>query len=347
MSWWSRVATTIAPLNAGDTVSLGTGILRNQGIASLIDANGKFAPVEILNTNLPANTGFFNTAGATYITGNSTPITPAGVPARYLFNKTGGSELSAMSRIYFWDVTRGDIGGYIDSGISGGGFHMRICSDLGLVNVNGWLDLYAYSGITLGSPGGIILNNNMNPASNITVDGLDISEYITAWQLGLSLISNLAAGYTDCVAGDLGKVVTDDAAAIGTLYAYNNTTRVWTVKLYLPHETAAGSVMAITAGTGAGTTIAAASTESATRRQNVKKCYHRITLDGAGGATVNLTTDGKAAGTAIYTQEPTIIRSQRGATVPTVAISADFKIITLAAGGAADVVDIQTIGEVA
>jgi hypothetical protein len=60
-----------------------------------------------------------------------------------------------------------------------------------------------------------------------------------------------SAAYVSCVAGDIGKVVTDDAASIGVLYDYNNTTRTWTITAN--NTIAANSVMAITSGTGAGT----------------------------------------------------------------------------------------------
>jgi len=75
---------------------------------------------------------------------------------------------------------------------------------------------------------------------------LVITEYKT--------VTMQAGGYVDCVAGDINLAVTDDAAAIGTLSWYNNTLRIWTIKLTtFPTVIAAGSVMDVTAGTGGGT----------------------------------------------------------------------------------------------
>ena len=60
-----------------------------------------------------------------------------------------------------------------------------------------------------------------------------------------------AGGYTPVVAGDVGKMVTDDGGNVGPLLGYNNATRKWLVNgSGLP---AAGSVIAIATGTGAGT----------------------------------------------------------------------------------------------
>lgn len=75
---------------------------------------------------------------------------------------------------------------------------------------------------------------------------LVITEYKT--------VTMQAGGYVDCVAGDINLAVTDDAATIGTLFWYDNTLRIWTIKLTaFPTDVAAGSVMDVTAGTGGGT----------------------------------------------------------------------------------------------
>ncbi len=68
-------------------------------------------------------------------------------------------------------------------------------------------------------------------------------------------ITLLLAGYVSCVAGDVGKPVTDDGVTIGTLASYDNVARTWVITTSLPIAT--GSVMAITGGTGAGTTTGA------------------------------------------------------------------------------------------
>ena len=67
------------------------------------------------------------------------------------------------------------------------------------------------------------------------------------------IITLVAAGYVDCVAGDIGKQVTDDAVQIGVLLGYNNTSREWWVDATT--IVASASVMAIVAGTGAGTSV--------------------------------------------------------------------------------------------
>ena len=60
-----------------------------------------------------------------------------------------------------------------------------------------------------------------------------------------------SAGYVSAVAGDIGKLVTDDATPIGTLSSYDNTNRIWYITSV--STISANSVMAITTGTGAGT----------------------------------------------------------------------------------------------
>lgn len=60
------------------------------------------------------------------------------------------------------------------------------------------------------------------------------------------------SGYVNCVASDISKTVTDDGGGLGALVNYNNTTRIWTVTTSAA-AVANGSTMAITAGTGAGT----------------------------------------------------------------------------------------------
>ena len=183
--------------------------------------------------------------------------------------------------------------------------------------------------------------------ASVLVDGLDLSEYITAWQANIILVTMEAAGYTNCVAGDIGKVVTDDGTAMGILCYYNNTTRVWTICSYSFAQPTAASAFAITAGTGIGTTVAAAPTRAPTRQQNIKTInLPTMQLDGVGALTVYLTADGLSTGAALFAKRPSIHISPYTATLPTKALSADFKTITIAAGGAADFVDITVIGAV-
>ena len=70
----------------------------------------------------------------------------------------------------------------------------------------------------------------------------------------IGLVTIQASGYTNCVAADITKQVTDDTVEIGALLAYNNTTRKWWVRT--TSSVVNGSAMAITAGTGAGTSSA-------------------------------------------------------------------------------------------
>lgn len=63
----------------------------------------------------------------------------------------------------------------------------------------------------------------------------------------------LSAGYTNAVAGDVGKTVTDGTST-GTLVSYNNTTRKWLIST--SDTWTDGGAVTITSGTGAGTLIA-------------------------------------------------------------------------------------------
>jgi hypothetical protein len=74
----------------------------------------------------------------------------------------------------------------------------------------------------------------------------------------IQVITLIASGYTSAVAGDIGKSVTDDAIARGNLLDYDNTARKWWVRSAT--SIGASSVMAITTGTGAGTSVASTST---------------------------------------------------------------------------------------
>ena len=68
-------------------------------------------------------------------------------------------------------------------------------------------------------------------------------------------ITLLLAGYVSCVAGDIGKTVTDDGVSVGTLVSYDNVARTWVITTTA--TIADASVMAIVTGTGAGTTTGA------------------------------------------------------------------------------------------
>jgi hypothetical protein len=74
------------------------------------------------------------------------------------------------------------------------------------------------------------------------------------WNSVVLILDLASGGYVNCIAGDIGKVVTDDAADVGELLAYDNTLRKWWIRDTNSHGAiATGSTMAITTGTGAGT----------------------------------------------------------------------------------------------
>ncbi len=82
----------------------------------------------------------------------------------------------------------------------------------------------------------------------------------------------LPSGYTNCVAGDIGKQVKDDGAEVGALLSYSNTDRRWT---FVSENTVlSGSAMTITSGTGAGT----ASSDSEEQEHNAP--YYPVAFGG-------------------------------------------------------------------
>ena len=296
-------------------------------------AAGKIAPVEILGTNLPANTGLFNTDGLLLSQG-STPGSKMTI-----LKGTTHSGLKFISSLNLNPL-------YI--------IHNE-ASSLLIINTpdTTGIGLILTSGGNIGFYNNTVFKfycdgSNMLAASGVTIDGLDLSEYGTAWQANKMLVTMEAAGYTNCVAGDVGKVVNDDGVGIGILCAYNNTTRVWTVCTYNFAQPAAASAFTIAAGTGVGTTVAAAPTRAPERQQNVKTItLPRLQLDGAGALVVYLTADGLSTGTALFAKTPCVLIGQDSATVPTKSLSADWKTLTLAAGAAQDNLDIVVIGPVA
>lgn len=70
------------------------------------------------------------------------------------------------------------------------------------------------------------------------------------------IITLVAAGYVNAIAGDVGKQVQDDTVEIGVLLGYNNISRLWWVDTDI--NVASGSAMTITAGTGEGTSASVA-----------------------------------------------------------------------------------------
>lgn len=67
----------------------------------------------------------------------------------------------------------------------------------------------------------------------------------------IQVVTLQASGYTNAVAGDIGKMITDDGGNTGNLLDYDNTNRKWWIRW--TSTVATGSVMAIVSGTGAGT----------------------------------------------------------------------------------------------
>lgn len=77
----------------------------------------------------------------------------------------------------------------------------------------------------------------------------------------------VTGGYVSAVEADIGRTVTDDAAGIGELVDFDNSIRVWWVRTNGTTTTVgASSTMAITAGTGAGTSVASASIDDTSDR---------------------------------------------------------------------------------
>jgi len=69
-------------------------------------------------------------------------------------------------------------------------------------------------------------------------------------------VIDFGATYTSCIAGDIGKAVTDDGGAFGTLLDYDNTLKRWWVRTGSATTAASGSTMTITTGTGTGVSSA-------------------------------------------------------------------------------------------
>lgn len=74
----------------------------------------------------------------------------------------------------------------------------------------------------------------------------------------IQILTLQSSGYTNAVAGDIGKTVKDDGADTGALLAYNNTSRKWWIRY--SSTIASGSAMTISGGTGAGTAAANSTT---------------------------------------------------------------------------------------
>ena len=98
------------------------------------------------------------------------------------------------------------------------------------------------------------------PTSYTIINGWYIQEELTQYISGWAIQTTWYAGviqeilidwtYTSAIAGDIGKIVLDDAVGAGELLDYNNTSQTWWTRSAA--TVADNSVMTITAGTGAG-----------------------------------------------------------------------------------------------
>lgn len=327
-NYWQRAGIIVSPATAGDTVSLGTGILSETGGKTLIDANRKFLPVEILGTNLSGTVGLLNTA--MIILGNTSDCnvrldTTDWKGLKWYTTNTASAKMYSQGANDF-----------VIQDSTGKAELMVGNAKAGWGNADVWKAWHADDAAGLAC------------ISGYTFDGLDLSEYITGWQANKLYVTMEAAGYTNCVAGDKGKVVTDDGTAIGILCDYNNTTRVWTICAYNFTQPAGASAFAITTGTGAGTSVAAAPTRAPERQQNVKTItMPGLLCDGAGALTVYLTADGLSTGTALFAKRPAFHVQFASLEGGDVALAADFKSIAITGAQANDPVEIIVMGAVA
>ncbi len=69
----------------------------------------------------------------------------------------------------------------------------------------------------------------------------------------IQVVALAAAGYVNCVAADIGKMVVDDGANTGVLSSYDNVLRQWRIAWLTP--VLLGSVMTITGGVGGGVAL--------------------------------------------------------------------------------------------
>lgn len=119
-------------------------------------------------------------------------------------------------------------------------------------------------------PDGLVTGGVISEASSGTSDVVDVSA-ATAYLAGVLTsvsaaadeavarpsaylsITLAASGYTDCVASDIGKTVTQATTSdTGELIAYNNTTREWIIDPDAPEDTFSNASAALTIGTGTG-----------------------------------------------------------------------------------------------
>jgi len=111
------------------------------------------------------------------------------------------------------------------------------------------------------------------------------------WNSVVLILSLASGGYTNCVAGDIGEVVTDDAADVGELLAYDNVLRKWWIRDTNTHGAiVTGSTMDIPTGAGAGT----ADGGSATGENLYANVYSLGTIESAPAPQIYIFQDGSA-----------------------------------------------------
>lgn len=128
-------------------------------------------------------------------------------------------------------------------------------------DVGSWFHENGGHGVVLDGPlsvtlFGTIMDSNNGASTDSTV--IRYAGYTLTLQAG---------GYANCVAADLGRVVTRNAVSIGTLAHYDNDSREWVINA--TDTIPSGGTLAITSGTGAGTGTA--------RRKNSHGLYARNT----------------------------------------------------------------------
>jgi len=158
-----------------------------------------------------------------------------------------------------------------------GAEHSEFCFKTGASLVNFRARLGYQDSLTAAAPtdgvfiditGATLTGKTYNNTANSTT-GTNYGLAVDTWYRGkIAVLANqaltlLLAGYTNCVAGDVGKQVQVAGEEFGLLDSYDNVTRIWRVSTGRLIPT--GSAITITGGTGAGTS----SVDSVTTIKNV------------------------------------------------------------------------------
>jgi hypothetical protein len=134
----------------------------------LIDINDKFKPTAILETNLPANLPLF--PNNIILRGDGTANTKITFSDYALLCKIAGYDLPSWIFMGTGFAGHGLTSG-IHNGLTGIICEVITSNNTGFFNVAGSYFAFYYDA------------SNILCASGLTIDGLDISEYITAWKL--------------------------------------------------------------------------------------------------------------------------------------------------------------------